>query len=397
MNGTYSYRAARLDGGIERGVVSADSRDQAERFVLGRGLFLLDVAEQAAPAGRHRPGASDRDLAVGLEMLGTLLASGLPLQRALAILGAASPRGWGAAVPAIASSIREGSALSSALARSPLHFPPLLIGIIVAGESGGRLADAVKRAAGVSARSATSREALRAALAYPIVLACASVLAIALLAGVVIPRFAAILQDLQQALPVSTRVVLGAAELARAASPPLALALLCVVALWRAWMRGADGRAAWHAALLRMPLVGDVRMASATALLAQSLGALLESGVPIAVALRDAAPAAGDTAIERRMGAAREHVIRGQRLSRALELEGAMTPVALQLLRAGEESGRVPAMLQHAAELEGARSARAVRGAVALLEPALVLFFGGIVAIVAIALLQAVYAVRPGA
>ena len=99
--------------------------------------------------------------------------------------------------------------------------------------------------------------------------------------------------------------------------------------------------------------------------------------------------------MERALLAAREHVVHGERVSRALHVMGAMTETTVRLVRAGEESGRLAQMLGHAATIEQERAEQRVRGVVRLLEPALILMFGGIVAFVAAALLQAVYSVRP--
>ena len=175
----------------------------------------------------------------------------------------------------------------------------------------------------------------------------------------------------------------------------------CVRLRWRSYgIAGAatpTGRVGWHGWLLSLPLVGPIRQSAAAGRYARALGALLESGVPIAIALRSAADATGDAAISVRVLRARERVIRGERLSAALGAEHASTATAIQLVRAGEESGRLAEMLTYSAGLEQERAERAVKSAVRLLEPAMILVFGGLVALVAAALLQAVYSVRPGA
>jgi general secretion pathway protein F len=143
--------------------------------------------------------------------------------------------------------------------------------------------------------------------------------------------------------------------------------------------------------------VGRARLASSTARVAAALAGLLESGVPLASAVIHAARAAGDAAVARRLLSAREQVVAGGRFGAAVEAQRALTPTAVRLVRAGEETGRLAAMLAHAAQLEGARAESIVKGAVRLIEPLLILGFGGLIALVAGALLQAIYSVRPGA
>jgi general secretion pathway protein F len=128
---------------------------------------------------------------------------------------------------------------------------------------------------------------------------------------------------------------------------------------------------------------------------AATLGALLATRVPLASALEQAGSAAGDAAIAQRLDDARERVLTGETLSRALSLSQAVPPSAIQLIRAGEATGDVAAMLIYAAKLDRERVQTELRGFMRLVEPAMILAFGGLVALVAASLLQAVYAVRP--
>jgi type II secretory pathway component PulF len=147
--------------------------------------------------------------------------------------------------------------------------------------------------------------------------------------------------------------------------------------------------------LLRVPRLGELRIAAATARVAHSLGMMLSTRVALAVALPLAARAAGDREIESRVVDARELVIAGMTLSRSIEIKNALSPTAIRLIRAGEESGHVADMLMHATRIEQRRVERTIRTATRLLEPALLLVFALIVGFVAAGLLQAIYSVRP--
>jgi type II secretory pathway component PulF len=129
--------------------------------------------------------------------------------------------------------------------------------------------------------------------------------------------------------------------------------------------------------------------------MAHSLAALLESGVPIATAIGFAARASGDAELQARLTSARTMIVAGQPLSQALEATHATSQTTVKLVRAGEESGRLPGMLSHAAKIEQKRVDQIVRTAVRMLEPILLLTFASVVALVAAALLQAIYSVRP--
>ncbi len=390
----FAYRAARRDGAQEVGVVEAATRDAAVAALAGRGLFPIEVRLEARLEDR-RTRLSPADLALGLRMLATLLESGLSMPRALAAMGELAPGGWQAGLAPIRESVRRGEGLAAALQASPLGLPRIVVGIVRAGEAGSGVAAAVRRAAELAEATAAIRAAIRSALAYPAVLAVAGVASVGLLVGVVLPRFAAILADLGQALPPTTRFVLGAAAFARAGAIPALVGAGLLAMAWRVWTASEAGRLRWHALVLSVPAVGAVRRSAATARTCAAAAALLESGVPIAPALAHAAATAGDAAISARLLEAREAVIGGEGVARALDAAGAMTPTAVRLVRTGEETGRLAAMLAHASRLETERAERMVRSAVRMLEPTLILAFAGLVALVAAALLQAVYGVRP--
>jgi type II secretory pathway component PulF len=391
----FGYRAVRRDGSVEHGVLQSGTRDAAMQALAERGLFPLEVALRE-PRLLQRRRMPTGELALGLRLLGDLLESGLPITRALATLAELAPNGWREALPSVREAVRQGKSLATALAAAPIDIPPLILGVIQAGEAGSGLASAVRRAAAITEEAAATQSAIRGALAYPLVLAAAGSTSVALLVGVVLPRFAAILADLGQGLPASTRLVLQTAEIAQLAFLPAvgALAIGCVV--WSRWTATDVGRRQWHELLLAVPGVGGVRYAAGTARGCAALAALLDSGVPVASALQYAAPATGDAALAARMLTARDAIVNGQGVAAAFAAHRAATTVVLRLARAGEESGRLSSMIAHAGRLEHERATRMVKNAVRLLEPLLVVTLGGIIALVAAAMLQAIYGVRPG-
>jgi general secretion pathway protein F len=392
---TFAYRAAHLDGTVEVGVVDAATPAAAAARLVGLGLFPIEVTARGAARDRL-PTLPVADVALGLRLLGDLLAAGLPMARALAAFEELAPPSWRAALPAMRESIREGGTLAGALASAPVGIPPVVIGIIGAGEAGSGIADAVRQAAEVVGEASALRTSLRNALAYPITLAVAGVASVGLLVGVVLPRFESILRDLGQALPPATQLLVSTAGLLRAVAPAGVVLLMLAAVLFRAWTATPEGRERWHEALLGVPLLGGLRASAATARSCAALAALLKSGVPIAPALHHATSAAGDAAIAARMRAARADTMRGERLSSALANHHAVTMTTVRLVRAGEETGDLASMLGHAARIERERAGELTRSAVRFLEPMLILVFGGLIALVAAALLQAIYSIRPG-
>jgi general secretion pathway protein F len=396
IHGTaYKYRAVRTDGVVELGVVEASSQEAAGGVLIDRGLFPVELKLQSALEERASR-LSSQDLAVGLRILADLLDAGIPMSKALDVFADLVPAAWRPALPVIQSAVREGAGLGSALASAPVEIPGVVTGILRAGEAGSGLAAAVRRAAEITESSAATSAALRGALAYPIILVVTGTVSLGLLVTVVLPRFADVLIDSGQPLPATTALVLAAARAVRVLALPALAASFATVLFLRTWSASGSGQEKWHEFLLRIPVLGAVRRSAATSRVTASLAALLECGVPMAAALLHGARAGGDSAIAVRLARAREAVLAGQRVGTSLEAESALTATAVQLAKAGEETGRLSEMLAHASRIEAAQADRITRSTVRLIEPALILVFGAIIALVAAALLQAVYGVRVG-
>jgi general secretion pathway protein F len=391
---SFRYRAARDDGRVVAGLVQAESGGQATALLVGRGLHPLSV--ERAELARTARAAGRPELAVVFRSISALAAAGVPLERAVA---ATEPLARGALGRALADArerLREGRSLAQALEASGGVVPPLVVGMLRAGERGSQLGRGLEQVAEQLEREAELAGRVRQALAYPAVLAIVGAGSVGLITTSVVPRFAELLSDLGSELPASTRLLLAISTFltGNAVVLTLALAALGVAALQ--WHARPAARLAVARLLLALPVVGTVRRALATARWAQALAGMLATGMPLLAALDAAREAAGDPAFGERLDRARERVAEGQGLAASLEREAALLPGALQLVIVGESSGQLARMAERAAGLAATEADRALKGLVSLLEPALVVVFGGLVAFVAAALLQAVYSLRPG-
>jgi general secretion pathway protein F len=390
----FAFRAVGRDGREERGTCAASCRNDVLVALAARGLFPLEVSAKRESIRKRR--ISYADLGLALRLLTDLLDAGLPMTRALQALEGIAPSAWRVVLPAMRDSVKEGRALAATLADSEIDIPPMTIAIIHAGEAGAGLTDGIRRAAEIAESAAATRASVKAALAYPMIVALAGLGAIGVLLGVVLPRFASILNGLGQALPTSTQIVLQLAQGVRAWFFPGGLMVAVAIVAHRGWTSTHEGRLQWHSLLLGAPGIGGFRRCVGTSRACASLGALLDTGVPMATALKYSARASGDAALEARISTAWAHVARGEPLAHALEQADAVTATASRLIRAGEQTGRLASMLKHAAKLEQDRADRTVRVGLRLLEPLLLLVFATFVAGVAASLLQAIYSVKPG-
>lgn len=391
----FRYEAARADGRTVRGVLEASTRGAATATLSERGLYPVLV--EPAPARRTRTGwhrPSVVDTATVVRSLATFVNAGIPLARALQTTESIASGILRDALVRVGARVREGAALGAALADEAALFSGVTVGLVRAGERGMGLGPALLEAAAQGEREAETRAQLRAALAYPLLLAVVGSLSVGMIVLFVIPRFAAILGDLGQALPPATRALIALSSWTRRLGLVFLALAVPGAALAAEMLRRHRRR--WHEALLGTPVVGPLRHALATARVARALGALLETGTHALTALAIAADAAGDQAVAARLAEARERVAEGVGLTTSLRDARALTDAALQLAAVGEGSGRLPELLRRAAEFEELQAERRLRVLVGLLEPALIIAFAAIVAFVAAALLQAIYAVRPG-
>lgn len=379
----FRFAAARPDGATVRGELAATHPSAALEELTGRGLLALELKEVRPDRAARLP---RRELAVFFRSLATLVEAGVPLDRALRIAPATGR--LGAFATAVRERVQEGASLSAALAAQP-GVPALAVGLVRAGEHA-QLDAALADAATQVERDAELRAQILSALAYPVLLLVAGCGTIAVLVVAILPRFVALLGDAGSAVPTATRALLAMSAVIDRFWMPLGLtAVVGGIALAR-WLVGPAG----HAGLLRLPVVGPLRLGLATARSARALSALLATGTPALRALDTAADAAGDHEVAARVRRAAERVRTGGSVAAALAAERAFDPQALELAHAGEASGRLAVLLRHGAALAETQALRRLQSLVRLIEPGLILLLGGLVAFVALALLQAVYGVR---
>ena len=396
MTVSYRYRAATAAGQVVEGTVQAPSRRKVLENLSRHRLYPVTVAEVAggggAPAGERRLG---RRAAVALwtRSAATLLAAGVPLDRALHFTTQhAAHEGLAEALRQVRRAVQGGSSLADALGQHPRYFPPLFIAMVAAGESSGALEVVLERLSQHLEEATELRSQVRSALLYPALMAAVASVGVTVLLLFVIPRFAAILADAGGTLPLSTRLLV-AASLALTKGWWVLLLAGAGAAYWlRSALERPDTRRRWHAARLRWAWLGDLELRYVTAQFARTLGLLLRSGVPLLTALRIARSSAGNLAVQDGIERATVAVSEGSALAPALG--GALPPLALQMLAVGEESGHLEDICLRIADTYDSEVRRALRTAVAMIEPAMILVFGALVGFVALAMLQAIYGIN---
>ncbi len=395
MTSAYQYRAATLEGALIEGVLRAPSERAALAELRRRSLYPVQVERLAEgpPAPRIATLGRASALALFARTVATLLAAGMPLERALAF--AARQAGHpdvATAAGQVLEEVRGGAALAQAMARHPRVFGSLFTAMIAAGEESGALDDAMARVADYLDELVELRSQIRSALLYPCLMAAVSGTGIAVLLLFVVPRFAAMMGEEGAALPLSTRLLVGGSGMLVAGWWWLLLAGVGIAAATRSWLARPEHRRRLHAWRLTWPLVGEIEAKQSAARFTRALGMLLGSGQATLPALRAAKSAVGNLDLGMRLDRAVEAVGQGETVHAALA--PVLPPLAAELIAVGEESGRLDDLCLMIAETFEREVRRSLRTLVGIVEPALILLFGVVVGGVALAMLQAIYGVN---
>jgi general secretion pathway protein F len=395
---SFAWRAADAAGRTLRGVEEAASPAALERALGARGLYPLEVAPAPArEAGERRGGGRGKraEMVESIRYLATLLSAGFPLDRALgAVARVAGRNDVAAAVSEVRARVRGGARLAEGMAEHPEIFPRFAVGMVRAGERGGYLAESLDRLAVQLEREQALRARLASAMLYPAVMVLVGAAALATLFVQVLPRFVELLADTGSQLPRSTALLLATGDFAGRWWPALLMAPVLLAAALTAVRATEEGRLAVDRALLRAPVAGKIRRSVAAVRLARALSTLLRSGMPILPALETAAEAQSDAAVAADVLRVREEVRAGDGLAVSLRRGGVYPFSFLQMVEVGEEGGRLPEMLERAAEAMEGEVERSLERLLRLVEPVMIVAFGGAVGFVALSLLQAIYGIQ---
>ena len=396
----YVYKAADRRGQTVDGVMEApDVRAVVERLHR-EAYFPIKVTAHAATASWREFGLTSRmrgrDLLAFTQMLATLVEAGLPLDRALAILEELTTQPKVKAIVAdLLRSVRGGTSLSEALTKHhPRPFSRLYINMVRAGEKGGVLEVTLRRLAEFLEARAAFVEAIVSALAYPLVITTVGAAAIVFLMTFVIPRFATIFADLGQAIPLPTQILMTVSAAMREWWWAGALVILAALVGWRMWTGTAEGRLQWDQLVLRLPVAGRLSLKVETARFARTLGTMLKSGVPVLGAMAVVGDMMTNQAIARAVTQLGDAVKRGGTIAAGLREHTPFPALAIHMVRVGEETGRLEEMLLKVAETFEADVRSELKRVIGLLEPAIILAMGVLVAFIVVAMLLAIFSIN---
>jgi general secretion pathway protein F len=401
----YQYKAVSPSGEVQEGVLEASSTPAAVARLQSMGMIPIRAEEAgaakaaAAPSGVRRPlftrkGISQDDIGVLTREMATLLKAGLPLDRAFEILVnlAANPR-VAELLTKLRNDIRGGASLSKAMDEQKGVFTRFYVNMIRAGEAGGSLPMVLLRLAEYMERSKNLRDNVKASLTYPAFLAVISVMAVVVLLGAVVPRFKPIFAGAGKAVPAMTQVVLFAGDALRNYGWAMLIGLALAGFLAARRLRDPEVRYRMDRRLVTAPVVGDLFAKVEMARFARTLGTLLSNGVTLVSALNIVRETMANAWLAEAVGGVARELKEGRGLGRPMMETGRFPMLAVHMIQVGEETGRLDDMLMQVAETYDQEVEVAIRKALALLQPVMIVSMAVVIGFIIIAILSAMLSV----
>jgi type IV pilus assembly protein PilC len=403
---SFAYQAKDASGKSVNGVIEAEN-ERVLRAKLREMNYYVTGITQKQTAGLNADvgtmfggilgkfkGVSEQALVVFARQFATMINAGLAMVRCLDVLGIQTEDAQ--LKPVIVQVRREvegGSTLANALGKFPKVFSPLFVNMVRAGELGGILDEVLNRLAGFLEKDFNLKKKVKSAMTYPMVILVMAIAIVIFLVTFILPTFVSLFEGMQMKLPLPTKILISFTNGAR---NPVALLITGAVLvggfiLFRRWTSTQAGRYQFDKFKLKLPVFGMLIRKVAISRFCRTLGALLQSGVPIMQALEIVGKASGNEVIAETVNKVRESVREGESIAVPLNLSGLFPPLVTQMVAVGEETGNLDGMLQKIADFYDVEVEYMLASLTSLLEPILILAMGFVVGFIVISVFLPLY------
>lgn len=392
---SFAYTSRNDSGKIVKGKVDAQSEAAALTKIRGLGLQPVTVEEAKAASGLSREitipgfekGVDLKSLAIMTRQLATMISSGLSLLKALSILaGQTENKKLAGILQQVSVDVEQGGALSEAFAKHPVDFPPLMINMIRAGETGGFLEGALDSLAINYEKEAKLRSAIKSAMAYPTMVLVMCVGAVALMLLFIVPVFKDMFEGFGGELPAPTQMLVTLSENMFWILPVVLVMSIAGYVWWKANRNTDAVRRVVDPLKLKAPVFGQLARKIAIARFTRNFANMLAGGVPILTALNVVGETSGNWVIAQATQRIAESVRQGQSITRPLSSEPVFPPMVVQMMAVGEDSGSLDTMLMKIADFYDDEVERMTDALTSLIEPLLIAFLGVVVGGMVVAL-----------
>jgi type IV pilus assembly protein PilC len=383
MATTFAYKVRDKAGKMISGTLEADSQSLVVSKLKQMGLSPLLIEEQKNNLGKkelHMPWGGrvkSKDLAVFSRQFATMINSGLSLLRALNILSEQTDNSKLAeTVAVVRTDIESGSSLSAAMAKHPKVFKRLYVAMIRAGEIGGVLDGVLMRLAENLEKEVALKQKIKSAMTYPTVVFSMVLLILAGMLMFVVPTFKNLYKDLGGVLPLPTRVLIGASDTAKKFWYIVVAMIVGSAIGIRKWIRTDNGRGAWDAMKLKVPVFGSLVHKTGLSRFSRTLSVLMKSGVPILQSLDIVKETVNNAVLSSAVADVALSVKEGESIARPLERHAVFPPMVVQMIAVGEETGALDTMLGKIADFYDQEVEATVEALTSLIEPILIAVMG---------------------
>ena len=397
---TFEFRAMDLAGTTSSGEIEAESKAAVGEQLRQRGLIVLDVSAKSNPVKiedffKKWQGIDMRELAVYSRQFATLVGSGMPMLRTLETLEAQTKdEQIETATASLRSDVEAGSTLEQGMERNPKVFDRLFRSMVRSGEQSGRLDEVLDRIAFQVEKQDALRRQVKSAMMYPALVLGFAVIVLIAIVAFVIPIFAGIFEELAEenpeeavGLPMPTQLCVSASELLTGSWYILIPAFVGIVVGFFKWKGTERGHEQWDKIKLRLPFkIGDVVQKVALARWSRTFAGSVEAGVPMLQAIKLTGETSGNVVVEQAMEDVYASVKRGGTLAGPIEKNPIFPPMVGHMMAVGEETGQLQQMMSKVADFYEAEVDAKVKALTALIEPIMIVFVGGIVGFIVIAM-----------
>ena len=381
---TFAYTARTLGGELKTATMDAASRDDVVAQLKRQRLIIVKVDQEKA---KKRPGRITtrgsikmRDVVIFTRQFSTMINAGLPLVQALDILSKQSEnKALQEVTRQVVYDVESGNTVADALRKHPKAFTDLYVNMVAAGEAGGILDTILMRLATFLEKNDALVGKVKSAMIYPGVIMSVAAIAIMVLLIFVIPVFENMFASVNMALPLPTRIVIGASAFLTGYWWAVIAVIFFTVTSLRKYYRTSDGQLKIDTLLLKIPVLGDLLRKSAVSRFTRTLGTLISSGVSILDGLEITAKTAGNRVIHDAIMESRASIAGGDTISAPLQKSAVFPPMVISMIAVGEQTGGLDEMLTKIADFYDTEVDTAVSGLLSLMEPVMIVFLGVVV------------------
>jgi general secretion pathway protein F len=394
----YKYVGVRTDGKNVSGIIDSDSQKNAKIKLKQKGIYATSVIEKSAAEAQEKKEnlsvtigkkIKDSDITMMTRQFATLINASVPIVDTLEALSEqVENERLKFILNEVKQKVNEGVSIGNGLAPYTDIFSPFYVNMIKAGESSGTLGLVLERLAEYTEKQGALKSKIISSMAYPILMIIVSVIIVGVLFVVVIPKISVIFEDMGTALPIYTEILITLSNFTKNNILYILGTIVAVVVISRRYVKTPAGKQKWDETKLKLPLFGRIIRLSAVGQFTRTLATLHGAGVPLLQAMDIVHNIVDNAVIKAALRDAKLAVSEGKSLAATLSTSGQFPPIVIHMISVGEKTGQLETMLSHVSDAYDIEVETRIQTLTSLLEPAMIIFMGGTVAFIVIAIMM---------